>query len=136
MTTTTWIPRQPICYALYKRVERLLPTWLKRLWPERPVPIKEVPGPCLSIYKLVNLISPFLYEPIVALWFVDEPAEYHALLRRNGEETFMDLPVYLFLSAGYTKDELAQCPAFCHEPGLWLEMEDGNHRKLEGWRDG
>ena len=133
--TATWIPRQPICYSLYKRIRRLLPDWLRRLWPERPIHIQEVPAPHLNVYKLANAISPFLYSPVVALWFVDEPNEYHALLHQVQKETFAGYPVYLFLSSGYTQDELARCPAFCQEPGLWLEMEDGNHRKLEGWHD-
>jgi len=135
MMTATWIPRRPICYSLYKRLGRLLPEWLRRLWPERPIAIQEVPAPRLNVVKLANALSPFLYRSISAIWFIDEPAEYHALVRQMQGETFAGYPVYLFLSAGYTGAEMARCPAFCQEPGLWLEMGDGNHRKLEGWRD-
>jgi len=87
---------------------------------------------------LVTLICKLrLHQPQpLAIWFVDRDAEYYRIVAEADKDLLEPLsyplrlygiPFKQFTTYAATVSELA----FCHVPGIWIEMSDGNHVRLE-----
>jgi hypothetical protein len=95
----------------------------------------------MNLEHLVDLIMQLrLDEPKpLALWFVDRSAEFYHLLRTAGDELnylvyplrYYGIPLLTFRPKYANSMELKAGPSFCSQPGIWVEMSDGNHVRLQ-----
>lgn len=104
-----------------------------------------------GLNKTLAVYADWLKQPrVVAIWFVDAGRQYWefaALLRRtfarpdlmltalHGElGALAGMKVVEWYSRHASEGDWKHVPEFCKTPGVWLEMSDGQHQRLE-WND-